>query len=807
MVQPFAQQLRRYRLLRQLSQEELAERAGLSVRSVGELERGRSPRPGTVEQLVRALALDSSDRREFVAAGRTQFRSGRAGRAIPLVIGRSLTPPRELPPDLPDFVGRAAEIASLTALFDRLYAEPLVVGLSGPPGVGKTALAIHLAHRVASRFGDGQLYLALEGSAAEPVDPAQALDSVLRTLGIDGSVIPSAIPAKAAMYRSRIASRRILVLIDNAVLHQQVEPLLPPAGCALIVTSRLPLTGLPGISSVDLSALPTDAAVELLGHIAGYERVNAEPAASEEVATACAGLPLAVRMAGARLAARPQWNVSTLAERLSDESRRLDELRHGDLAVRSVLELAYRALPSTSARAFASLGILRCPTIPEWALAALLGGPPELATNAWDDLVEARLVSPSGPDSAGQQRFQLHDLTRLFAREKTGAEFGEWSATEALARAADVWLQLARVARTHLQGGRLLLDDGDTIPSPAPSQQPRFDHPGVERSIGWFEAERQALVALVRSCASAGLGSMAWRLTACCADFFSMRGYCEDWKVTTEVSLAAARLAHDETGIVAMLRGIGCCRIELDDWDGALDALHEARERACRTGRTEHAAIALRDIGFVYAITDRLGQAVPTLRQAEIQLGRAGLHAQRAVALANLGFALREQGQAAEAVRTLRAAAALANERGDSYSQAYTSRGLASALLAIDEIRQAQDYAHQAAAAFAKLDDHIGAAQSLRVWGEALSRDEDHCGDAESILEQALDLFRANGFDWGVALTQLTLGELLARRHRPEAATLLRRSLTYWTTAGVPALQQRAIHALHDTVEDGRVQG
>ena len=402
----------------------------------------------------------------------------------------------------------------------------------------------------------------------------------------------------------------------------------------MVVTSRLPLTGLPGVTFADLSALPTDTAVDLLGKVAGHERVHAEPAASEAVATACAGLPLAVRMAGARLAARPQWKVVTLAERLSDESRRLDELRHGDLAVRSVLELAYRALPPASARAFASLGILRCPTVPEWALAALLGGPPGSATKAWEDLLEARLVSPSGPDAAGQHRFGLHDLTHLFAREKAGAELGESGVTEALARAAEVWLQFAR---SHLNGGRLLLDDGDSHRALAPIVHAGSGYPAVESSTAWFEAERVALVALVKSCVSAGLGGVAWRIAACCADFFSMRSYCEDWKVTTEVALATARRAGDESGIVAMLRGVGCCRIELADWEGALQALCEARDRARRSGRTGHAAIAQRDIGFVYAITDRPDQAVPALREAEVQLGRAGLHAQRAVALANLG--------------------------------------------------------------------------------------------------------------------------------------------------------------------------
>jgi tetratricopeptide (TPR) repeat protein/transcriptional regulator with XRE-family HTH domain len=798
----FAKQLRRHRLHRGLSQEELAQLAGLNVRSVGELERGRSPRPATVDCLVRALSLEGSDHREFVAAGRAQFRSGRAERARPLFrIGESS--PRQLPADLAEFVGRASEIASLEALFDRSPAEPLVVGLAGPAGVGKTALAVHLAHRVAPRFGDGQVYLVLDASTGEPVSPGQHLDAVLRALGMDNSAIPSALAAKAALYRSRVAGRRLLIVIDDAGLHQQVEPLLPPAGCAVIVTSRLPLTGLPGVTVVDLSPLSTGTGVELLSHIAGHERVSAEPAAAQAIVAACGGLPVAIRMAGARLAARPAWQVRTLAERLSDESRRLDELRHGDLAIRPVLELAYQALPPTSARAFASLGVLRCQSIPEWALPALLGPPSASADNAWEDLLEARLVSPSGLDPAGRQRFHLHDLTRLFAREKAHAELGEPGVIRALARAAQAWLEHAMVARAHLKGDRLLLDDGGSVCAGTPIPQPELGHPTAENSAAWFETERETLVTLVKGCANAGLGSLAWRLTACCADFFSMRGYNEDWKVTSEVALAAARLADDESGIIAMLRAVGCCRIELDDWEGALDALSEARDRGRRTGRTGHAAIAQRDIGFTYAITGRLDQAVSTLQDAQIQLDRAGLHAQRAIALANLGFALREQGQMTEAVRTLRAAIAVSEQCGNSYTHAYASRGLATALLALNKVREAQAYGQQAATAFAKIDDRIGAAQSLRVWGEALSRDEDRSADAEPILRQALDLFRTNAFSWGVALTELTLGELFARQHHPDASTMLRRSLAYWKTAGIPALQQRARQALN-TVDDSR---
>ena len=799
-MEAFGEQLRRHRAFRQLSQEELAERARISVRSVGELERGRSPRLETVRQLAVALGLEGSDSEKFLAAGRAQFRAGRSRPEHLLAPSGPGTPPRQLPPDLPDFVGRAEEIAAVTALLRPQGGSPVVVVVSGPPGVGKTALGIHVAHQAVGCFPDGQVYLTMPSAQDADADAGQQLDLVLRALGIDGAAIPDALQAKAATFRSRIADRRLLLVVDNAASHRQVEPLVPPPGSALVVTSRLPLTALPGVTLVDLAPLARDAAIELLGHVAGPDRVRAEPAASAAVVTACAGLPLALRVAGARLAARPQWSVMALAERLSDESLRLDELRHGDLAVRSVLELAHDDLPPAAARAFVLLGALPAPTFPEWVVGALLNDGARGGRAALDDLLGARLVHLCGPDPAGQPRFRLHDLTRLFARDQAEAELGDPAVTVAMTRAAAGWLNLAERARNGLSGEQLLLDDGQAGLAPAaPTTSAAPAAPAVlECPASWFEAEREALVAVAQYCAGKGLAGVAWRLAACCADFFSLREYREDWRVTTEAALAAAGRAEDEDGVIAMLRGLGSCRIELSDWQGAQDVLVEAHERACRAGRMRHAALAQQDLGLLYALTDRLEQAETELRAADRGLDGDGLQSRRAVTQANLGFVLRQRGLAAQAVETLHVAVSVAQSHGDDFSQAYTSRGLAAALIAVGDIEQAQRYAEKAANSFADLDDRIGAAQSLRVWGEALGRDPDRLQQAQTIMERAIYLFRENAFNWGVALTELTLGEALARHRDPRAIAYLRRSLSYWDSEGVPALRARALRALRD---------
>jgi tetratricopeptide (TPR) repeat protein len=208
--------------------------------------------------------------------------------------------------------------------------------------------------------------------------------------------------------------------------------------------------------------------------------------------------------------------------------------------------------------------------------------------------------------------------------------------------------------------------------------------------------------------------------------------------------------------------------------------------------------VAGRDIGFLYALTGKLEEAEVSLRLAERELHHADLPSHHAVALANLGFVLRQQGKTDEAVRTLRWAASVAADHGTAYSQAYTTRALATALLAAGEVTQAQQHARQAAAAFTDLGDHIGAAQSLRVLGEGLGRAANGSEQALPVLDQALTLFRDHGFTWGVALTELTIGEILARHHEPGALHLLQRSLAYWTREQVPALRARTLHALQN---------
>ncbi|WP_164764584.1 AfsR/SARP family transcriptional regulator [Streptomyces lydicus] len=328
-------------------------------------------------------------------------------------IGRPPPVPAQLPPDIADFAGRAEVVAHLApALRGAAGARaPVVATLSGLGGVGKTALAVHVAHSVRAHFPDGQLYVDLQGSGLAPEDSSAVLTHFLRALGVAESAVPDGLAQKAALYRSLLADREVLVLLDNARDSAQVRPLLPGApGCAVLVTSRARTLALPGADRVDVEVMAQEEALELLGAIVGAERVAAEPAAARELVAVCDGLPLAVRIAAARLVNRPGRAMADLVARLSEE-RRLDELRVGDLGVEATFRVGYEVLGPGLAHAFRALALCGMPSFCRGAAAALLDTTDDEAEAAVETLVDAGLVELHGED-----RYRYHDLVGLFAR-------------------------------------------------------------------------------------------------------------------------------------------------------------------------------------------------------------------------------------------------------------------------------------------------------------------------------------------------------------------------------------------------------
>ena len=431
--------------------------------------------------------------------------------------GASAAPPvrpAELPPDIVRFAGREAELSALLAAVPRHprtgLGAPVLVGVFGAGGMGKTALATRLAHAVADRYSDGQLFVELRGATPEPTDPSEVQLRLLRTLGLPAEAVPEDATARQALYRSVLANRRVLIYLDDASSETQARPLIPAArGCLVLVTARPTLASLPLNAWRNLDALDEAPAIALLSASVGGGRVEAEPAAAAEVAARCGYLPLALSIAGARLRARPQWTVAELTKRLADEHRRLDELRLGNLDVRASIGLSYADLEPTGARLFRLLSLLEYADFGRSAAAALLGGNDHLreAETGLERLADAKLVEIVGP-----WRYRLHDLVRLFARERLQAEEPVEEQSAARQRALRYY-----VRRTRQVWTRAINPDSTTA-----------DRAEAEQ---WLERRRPAIVAAVRHALESGQESVARELAAAVSPYLESHGYGADLRV------------------------------------------------------------------------------------------------------------------------------------------------------------------------------------------------------------------------------------------------------------------------------------
>jgi DNA-binding SARP family transcriptional activator len=398
--------------------------------------------------------------------------------------------PAQLPATVPDFTGRASFVGELSEVLASAEGRVMAVSaLAGIGGVGKTTLAVHVAHQARGAFPDGQLYVDLQGAGSRAAEPETVLGAFLRALGTSDSAIPDSLEERAALYRSVLDGRRVLVLLDNARDAAQVRPLLPGTeGCAALVTSRVRMVDLAGAHLIDLDVMSPDEALSLFTKIVGEERVASERKAALDVVAACGFLPLAIRIAASRLAARRTWTVSVLAAKLADERRRLDELQAGDLAVKATFELGYGALEPTQARAFRLLGLADGPDISLAAAAAVL----DLPVEETEDLLES-LVDTSLLESAAPGRYRYHDLVRLYAR--ACAERDEWPPGEreaALSRLLDFYLATAAGVYAIERPGDRLVDHLEATEYPGLAFEDRH------QAQDWLYAEAVCTLACVR---------------------------------------------------------------------------------------------------------------------------------------------------------------------------------------------------------------------------------------------------------------------------------------------------------------------
>ncbi|MFJ6434245.1 ATP-binding protein [Streptomyces sp. NPDC091416] len=482
-AEEFGALLRRARLRASLTIEELAEASGVSVRGIGDLERGRraTPQRGTVAALADGLELDEAGRERLLTAART----GRKPRQGTVGV-------RAFPRGIHDFAGRETELARLTALAAQAASgQPVVVALPGPPGTGKTTLALHAARMLADRFPDGQLMVDLRGMDDTPPGPAELILRVLKALGVADRELAKAGPqGHPELYRQVMAERCRLLVLDNARDEAQVRPLLPSAGAGMVmITSRRLLSGLESVHRLPLGELSPEEAATFLTTLVGQERADADPTALAEVAQRCAHLPLALRVAGNWLATRTGWTVRRLAGRLALEERRLDTLTAGDLRVSAAFELSYRQLTPKAARLFRLLALVDGPDTGVAGAARLTGQALLDTEDTLEELVETGLL---GTD---QDRYRFHDLLRLYARSRLHAEEPHEN-IEAARSSLHRWL-----LDTAVVAGRWYEPDHG---APPPTWQGTVDLSTAERARQWLQAEGDNWLAAFRAAATAG---------------------------------------------------------------------------------------------------------------------------------------------------------------------------------------------------------------------------------------------------------------------------------------------------------------
>jgi len=747
------QLLARLRVDRGLSQEELADRSGMSVRAIGNLERGQVERPRrtSIALLAEALALTDAERAAVEAAA--IHPDGGAGGPLDARLDPTGGVPRQLPPDIADFTGRDLALERLHArVTDRRPGSTAVVitAAFGKAGVGKTTLAVHAAHQLRCSFPDGQLYVNLRGVEAQSLDPAEVLGGFVRALGVDGRSVPDDLDERARLYRSLLADRRVLVLLDNAADEAQVRPLLPGgAGNVVMITSRSRLLGLALAEVIDLDVLPPEQALELLGKIVGTDRVADELGAAETITALCGYLPLALRIVGARLAAKPHWRLRRLADRLDGQHRRLDELATGDLEVRASVALSYQGLGEPERRAFRLLGLLEVPDFAPWMLAALLDIPAREAEDVAERLADAQLLDPVGEDAAGQIRYRVHDLLRLYARERVAEEETPGTRNAALERTlrtyfttAQEWVQGLRLHSTYLPG--------QEIPA-----VPRDVNATLARSYRWLAAERKGLVVSLEQAWREGCQRPWLNVTRLLADFFEVSACWDDWDRTHQVALRAARGGSDRRVEAALLRGLGdlrrfqgrlpeavefCTRSSaifsgLHDTQGEIDSLTSLARAYRRQGRLADAAACFeRCLELCRELGDRDREAKAMLFFAKVRrqqersadalalltdcrsifrsLGNAGYVGYTDLVL---GILRHERGEHEQATDHLQQALAFAQTLGDPRWEAYVLLNLGATAQARGSYDQACGHLQQSLTMFEQVGDRHGASRARLV--------------------------------------------------------------------------------------------
>jgi DNA-binding SARP family transcriptional activator/tetratricopeptide (TPR) repeat protein len=709
---------------------------------------------------------------------------------LPAQAGAAAT--RTLPRDIASFTGRERELAQLLDRIGGQAAGGAVVGIhaiDGMAGIGKTTFAVHAAHRLAAGFPDGQYFLPLHGHTPgqQPVDPADALVSLLLTAGLAPQQIPPGVEARAARWRDHLAGKKILLLLDDAVSHEQVRPLLPgTAGSLVLITSRRRLTALQDAAVVSLNILSPDEAAALLVRLASRPGLGAGDTAVREITRLGGYLPLAIGMLASQLRHHPAWTAVSLAAELADTRDRLALMHTENLSAGAAFGLSYQDLPDDQQRLFRRLGLVPGPSIDVYAAAALDATSLATARRHLDQLYEQHLLAEPAPG-----RYQLHDLIREHARALAAAD-NPTESDQAAVRLLDYYLHTALAAGRHFGSG--VSAARRPPPGRPPAQAPDVSTLGP--AAAWLEAERVNLHAAADDAAGQARSLYAIAIPAAVGHFLAARGHWDQFAALHQTALAAARQAGDRLGEAYTLAELGLLRREAGDYPAAAASLARALALCEEAGDLPGQGYVLTQLGFVHVLTGDYPAAAASLHRALALARSAGDSFVEGEALYNLGTLQQLTGDYTAAAASHQQVLALARDRGDLLGQAWSLNGLGVVQQETGDYPAAAASQQQALALFCDLGDLYGQAYALNDLGVVQQETGDYPAAAAS-HQQALALFRDLDSLLGQAEALNRLGELSSRTSATsQACEHHTQALAIARAISVPLEEARALEGI-----------
>jgi tetratricopeptide (TPR) repeat protein/transcriptional regulator with XRE-family HTH domain len=769
----FAGLLRRLRAEAGLTQEELAEAAGVGARTVSDLERGvaLTARKETARLLADALGLDGAVRVSFEAAARGRTPAAASPSAA---AGGVAAATRTLPRDIASFTGREPELRQLTGAMPGAGSPGGVVAIhaiGGMAGVGKTAFAVHAAHRLADRFPAGQIFLPLHGHTPgqAPVDPADALNSLLLTAGVPAGQIPPALEARMALWRDRLAERQLLLVLDDAAGSEQVRPLLPGAGGSLVlVTSRRHLTGLEDATAVSLDTLPADEAAALLVRLAGRAGLSAADPAVREITGLCGYLPLAIGMVARQLHHHPAWTVAGRAADLASARDRLELMATENLSVTAAFNLSYQDLAPGQQRLFRRLGLHPGADIDAYAAAALDDTDLVAARRGLEVLYDQYLIA-----EPAHGRYRMHDLIRAHARALAERLDPEHDREYATVRLLDYYQHTAALADALI--ARQVRPAPASAAGAVPAAVPALA--GREEALAWARVERTGLLACLDYATATGQHARVIALTAGLAGLLRRDGPWADAVARHTAAIDATQHLGDRLGQAGALTDLGVVRRMTDEYPAAAQALDQAlgiyRELGDRLGQ----ANALSSLGVVRRMTGEYPAAAQALDQALGIYRDLGDRLGQANALWDLGVVRRMTGEYPAAAQALDQALGIYRDLGDRLGQASALSDLGVVWRATGEYPAAARALEQALDIHRDIGHRLGQINVLNFLGDVRRRTGEYPAAAQA-LEQALGISRDIGHRGGQASALLFLGAVRrATGDFPAAAQALEEAL------------------------------